>query len=165
MNPFSSQFDQCRTLRSLLTAGMFRLMKHPAVRSQSRDRRRPWIAAPPAARHRSGRWRRLLGAAARIAWWCRLLRAAMGRARQYSDDPSLCVQRREANGAMDAIRFHGKGRLRVKLIGQYLLDQLSSLPAALGLGTQRRHPARFPSNRDEARACHSLTKSLCASGR
>ena len=43
------------------------------------------------------------------------------------------------NGAMDAIRFHRKGRLRVKLIGQHPLNQLSSLPAALGLGTQRRH--------------------------
>src|SRR5262249_10334478 len=43
------------------------------------------------------------------------------------------------NRAMDAIRFHGKGRLRVKLIGQHPLDQLSSLPAALRLGPQGRH--------------------------
>jgi hypothetical protein len=50
------------------------------------------------------------------------------------------------NGAVDAICFHGKGRLRVKLIGQHPLDQLSSLPAALRLGTQRRHfhTAFFP---------------------
>jgi hypothetical protein len=47
---------------------------------------------------------------------------------------------------MDAIRFHGKGRLRVKLIGQHSFDQFPSLPAALGLGTQRRHlhAAFFP---------------------
>jgi hypothetical protein len=40
---------------------------------------------------------------------------------------------------MDAIRFHRKGRLRVKLIGQHPLNQLSSLAAAVGPGTQRRH--------------------------
>ena len=50
------------------------------------------------------------------------------------------------NGAMDAIRFHGEGRLRVKLIGQNSLNQLSSLPAAMALGPQRRHlhAAFFP---------------------
>jgi hypothetical protein len=40
---------------------------------------------------------------------------------------------------MDAIRFHDEGRLRIKLIGQDALDQLSSLPATLRLGTQGRH--------------------------
>ena len=40
---------------------------------------------------------------------------------------------------MNAIRFHRKGCSRVKLIGQHPLDRLSSLPAAVGLGTQGRH--------------------------
>ena len=43
------------------------------------------------------------------------------------------------NGTMDAIRFHGKCRLRVKLIGQHPFNQFSSLPTALGLGSQGRH--------------------------
>jgi hypothetical protein len=58
------------------------------------------------------------------------------------------------NGATDAIRFHGKGRLCVKLIGQHPLNQLSSLAAALGPGTQGRHL--------HASACHSLRKSPVA---
>src|SRR5258708_26025888 len=38
------------------------------------------------------------------------------------------------NGAMNAIRFHGKRRLRVKLIGQRLLHQLSSFTRMLTEG-------------------------------
>jgi hypothetical protein len=43
------------------------------------------------------------------------------------------------NGAVDAVRFRRKRRLRVELIGQHPFDQFPSLPAALGLDTQRRH--------------------------
>jgi hypothetical protein len=50
------------------------------------------------------------------------------------------------NAAMDAICFHGKGRLCVKLIGQSPLDQLPFLAGALGPGTQGRylHAAFLP---------------------
>lgn len=43
------------------------------------------------------------------------------------------------NGAMDAIRFNRERRLRIKLIWQDPLNQLSSLPAAFGLSTQAQH--------------------------
>src|SRR5260370_39354773 len=47
------------------------------------------------------------------------------------------------NGAMNAIRFHGKRRLRVKLIGQRLLNQLSSLTRMLREG-RHLHTAFLP---------------------
>src|SRR5262245_12534587 len=40
---------------------------------------------------------------------------------------------------MDAIRFQCKRRLRTKLIGERLLNQLSSLPATHGGSAQGRH--------------------------
>jgi hypothetical protein len=42
----------------------------------------------------------------------------------------LVFRGRKRNGAMDAIRFQSKRRLRAKLIGQRPLNQLSSLPGA-----------------------------------
>ncbi len=44
---------------------------------------------------------------------------------------------------MNAIRFHGKRRLRVKLIGQCLLNQLSSLTRMLREG-RHLHTAFLP---------------------
>src|SRR5262249_38283913 len=51
----------------------------------------------------------------------------------------LVLRSGKRNGAMKAIRFHGKGRSRVKLIGQHQLDPVSSLATALRLGIKGRH--------------------------
>jgi hypothetical protein len=68
------------------------------------------------------------------------------------------------NGAMDAIRFHRERRSRVKLIGQHPFNQFPSLPAALRLGTQRRH-LHAPFLPIEMKACHFLVRPLVAIGR